>query len=81
MKRGNRFTVWMSVSVVLMWYAQTCGAEDEQSKAAPPGARMLITRFEVKDNALEIGFKIRNDADHNIWICDSTYLKVNGVTY
>ena len=30
-----------------------------------------LTKFEVTDVNLELGWKIRNISDHNIWICDS----------
>jgi hypothetical protein len=32
---------------------------------------IIITKFQVNDQALELGLKIINDTDHDIWICDS----------
>jgi len=29
-----------------------------------------LTRLEITDSSLELGYKVRNDSDHEIWVCD-----------
>jgi urease beta subunit len=31
---------------------------------------IVLTKFEVNDKALELSYKIKNDSDHDIWVCD-----------
>jgi hypothetical protein len=40
--------------------------EEEQSAVS-----MELTHFEITDANLELGWKIRNNTDHDVWICDS----------
>ena len=32
---------------------------------------MTITKFHVDDQTLELGWKIVNNSDHDVWVCDS----------
>jgi len=41
--------------------------EDEKELA---GVTMEIARFDVNDANLELSYKIKNNTDHDVWICD-----------
>ncbi len=47
-------------------------AEGEDMSNGEEGAKVniVLTRFDVNDTRLEAGWKIRNDTDHEVWICD-----------
>ncbi|MBN1362386.1 MAG: hypothetical protein JW993_17455 [Sedimentisphaerales bacterium] len=32
--------------------------------------RIALTKFDVTDTSLELSWRIRNDTDHDVWICD-----------
>ncbi|MHC4511343.1 MAG: Hint domain-containing protein [Planctomycetota bacterium] len=36
-----------------------------------PGVTMALTRLDVNDTNLELSYKIKNNTDHNVWICDN----------
>ena len=33
--------------------------------------KIVLTKFDVNDQSLELNYKIKNDSDHDVWICDS----------
>jgi len=45
--------------------------EPSQSKTEPAGVKMALTGFDVNDTTLELSYKIKNNTDHDVWICDS----------
>lgn len=51
-----------------------CNHYDETH--AEPGLTLMLTKFEVTEQRLELQYKTKNNTDHDIWLCDS----VNVVT-
>jgi hypothetical protein len=47
------------------------------SETEPAGITTVLTKFDVNDTILELGFKIINNTDHDIWVCDG-YERSNG---
>jgi hypothetical protein len=45
--------------------------EPTPSETEPAGVTTVFTKFDVNDTNLELGFKIINNTDHDVWICDS----------
>jgi hypothetical protein len=44
--------------------------EPTPSETEPYGVTTVLTKFDVNDTKLELGFKIINNTDHDVWICD-----------
>jgi hypothetical protein len=44
--------------------------EPTQSETEPAGVTMALTSFDVNDTILELSYKIKNNSDHDVWICD-----------
>jgi hypothetical protein len=42
-----------------------------QNETKPVGVTMALTGFEVNDTKLELSYKIKNNTDHDVWICES----------
>jgi hypothetical protein len=45
--------------------------EPPQGETEPAGVTMALTGFDVNDTKLELSWKIKNDSDHDVWICES----------
>jgi len=56
--------------LLLTWCAQAQCPDLANGQNEAPGVKMTLTKFEVSDTTLELGFEITNDSDHNIWICN-----------
>jgi len=41
---------------------------DDQKESA---VTIVLTKFDVNDQSLELNYKIKNDSDHDVWVCDS----------
>jgi hypothetical protein len=56
---------------LLFLFARGIQAENEfdMDIEDEPTVSILITKFDVNDTTLELSWKIRNDTDHDIWIC------------
>jgi len=48
----------------------------EQNDAEP--VMIVLTKLEVTDKTLELGYKIKNTSDHDVWVCDSLNLCCEG---
>ena len=50
-------------------------AQDPNDPNNPEQAavKIVLTKFDVNDTRLELGWKITNNTDHNVWICDSLH--------
>lgn len=42
-----------------------------QNETEPTGVTMALTGLDVNDTKLELGWKIMNKSDHDVWICDN----------
>jgi len=45
--------------------------EPPQSETEPAGVTMALTGLDVNDTKIELGWKITNESDHEVWICES----------
>jgi hypothetical protein len=50
--------------------ANTLGT-DASRVEGDTAVKILLTKFDVNDTKLELGWKIKNDTDHDVWICAS----------
>jgi len=58
--------------VALAFAASAQAGETNEPKAEErPSVSMYLTRFDVNDHDVQLSWKIRNDSDHDIWVCDS----------
>jgi hypothetical protein len=48
-----------------------CWGEPPLSETEPAGVTMALTGLDVNDTKLELSYKIKNNTDHDVWICDS----------
>jgi hypothetical protein len=48
-------------------HAKSVIDEEAKNKAGTP---LILTELDVGDKTLELSWEIRNDSDHDIWICD-----------
>ena len=48
---------------------QYCTRYDETQEES--GLRLMLTKYEVTGQRLELQYKTRNNTDHDIWLCDS----------
>jgi hypothetical protein len=56
-------------------YTGTSAAnEPTQTETEPGGVIMALTGFDVNDTKLELSWKIKNNTDHDVWICDDVYV-------
>jgi len=45
--------------------------DDVDSIEGTAGARIILTKFTITDKALQLEYEIKNDSDHEIWVCQS----------
>jgi hypothetical protein len=43
------------------------------NQTEPAGVTTVLTKFDVNDTKLELGWKIINNTDHDVWICDGLH--------
>ena len=58
----------LCVSLAIYTQAESGDYPDEEKEA---GVTIVLTKFDVNDTSLELGWKIKNDTDHDVWICAS----------
>jgi len=51
---------------------QDDGDSDDQNYME--AVMIVLTKLEVTDKALELGYKIKNGSDHDVWVCDYIWL-------
>jgi hypothetical protein len=70
----NTFISLVTAVALCVALAETTQAEEETDVLAALGdatVKIILTKLEVNDQSLELGWKIRNNTDHDVWICDS----------
>ncbi len=77
MKRYAGIMAMVAVCIVSTWSRQAQAMEELISEQDAM-ARIYLTKFDVNDTRLELGWKIKNDTDHDVWICAS--LRAGGST-
>jgi hypothetical protein len=61
----------LTVCVLLAWYAQAGNEDDLDSSDEEPDVTIVLAKLDVNDTTLELCYKIKNNSDHDVWICDS----------
>jgi hypothetical protein len=63
----DRYILFIAMIVVLVSAVSSDVLADELSS----DVSITITKFQVNDQALELGWKIINGSDHDVWICET----------
>jgi len=66
---------------VLLAMCQKAVSGDISADEQNSDVSLTITKFQVNDQTLELTYKIRNDSDHDVWICDSVNINSNRLDY
>ena len=75
---GSEQVLRATIDGVSIPYGEVSSADEPpQSETEPAGVTMALTGLDVNDQTLELRWKIKNESDHEVWICDS--MKVLGV--
>ncbi|MHC4371384.1 MAG: hypothetical protein ACYSW8_27540, partial [Planctomycetota bacterium] len=62
----------LALAICVLFSVSLAAQSDEIAEAQQPTSPTItITRFEVDDQILELNWTIRNDTDHEVWICES----------
>jgi len=72
----NRYILFIAlmVSVLLVMFPQSLyghDGEDVTDQNDVDSVIIAMTRLDVNDTNLELSYKIKNNTDHDVWICDS----------
>lgn len=70
MDRYKIFIMALSLCVLLAGRIQAEDANDVDGQDET-AVRIVLTKFDVNDQSLDLGWKIKNSSDHDIWVCDS----------
>ena len=72
MRKYMKSIILIMFCMVQISYVQ---AQDPNDPNNPEQAavKIVLTKFDVNDTRLELGWKITNNTDHNVWICDSLH--------
>jgi len=70
MDRMIRLVVVLPLFVLLIWCPRAPCPDNLEGNVETPGAKIVLTKFEVTDTSLDFSFQITNVSNHNIWICD-----------
>jgi hypothetical protein len=70
MRKFKVLIITLTICVLLASYTKSDSMEDPNSKEIKDVA-ILLTNLDVNDTTLELSYKIKNNADHDVWICDS----------
>jgi hypothetical protein len=65
-------TIVVTISLMLASGAAR-GSADAFDAGEAPAVKIALTKFAVSDAALELSWRIRNDTDHDVWICDRLF--------
>ena len=60
----------LTLCVFLPRFAQA-ESGDDPNNVNEKVVTIALTKFDVNDTALELGYKVTNNTDHDVWICDS----------
>ena len=64
MDRSVSLVLVLPLCFLLIWCS-----DGVQGKNEAPGAKVILTKFEITDTTLDLGFQIRNGSNHDVWIC------------
>ncbi|MHC4434086.1 MAG: Hint domain-containing protein [Planctomycetota bacterium] len=69
----NKSAILITALGLCVFFARFTAAQPPKDVNDPqgPGVTMALTRLDVNDTELELSYKIKNDTDHNVWICDN----------
>jgi len=69
--------ITLTICVLLASYTQSDNMEDPNNKEIKDVA-IILTNLDVNDTTLGLSYKIKNNTDHDVWICDivSMYSKM-----
>ena len=72
MNRNIIFITLMAGILSLMFQPSAWGqdGEDVVDQNDVNSVTIALTRFDVNDTTLELSYKIKNNTDHDVWICD-----------
>ena len=74
MKKCMKSIMALMLCVIWVSCAQAQDPNDPNNQEEAT-VKIVLTKFDVNDTRLELGWKIRNDSDHDVWICDSANLR------
>ncbi len=80
MKKFIVLIMAITVCVLLAGRAQADSVEDPNNKERK-NVTIELTKLDVNDTTLELGWKIKNNTDHDVWICDSIGSEINFEVY
>ena len=72
MKQSINLIITLTVCIFFASCAQAEIIDDSNVKDGT-AVTIVLNKFEVTDANLELGWKIQNNSDHEIWICESLY--------
>ena len=82
----NRYILFIAlvVGVLLVMFPQSSYGQDgddvtDQNDVDP--VTIALTHMDVNDTNLELSYKIKNNTDHDVWICDSVSKQSNSEIY
>ncbi len=74
MSRNICLMLALTICVFSSSCAQAESAADPNNKEGKV-ATIELTKLDVNDTNLELSYKIRNNTDHNVWICDNVSVR------
>ncbi len=78
MNRSKSLILTLTLWISLMMCPQVeCGQDGTEET----GVTIELTKLDVNDTTLELSYKIKNDTDHDVWICDSVSKQSNSEIY
>jgi len=70
----NRYVLFIALTVgILPLICPKAAFGEASANEQNSGVSMTITKFQVNDQTLELGWKIINNSDHDVWICDGLH--------
>ena len=72
MKRYIGLILALTLCVFSPMFAQA-DSGDDPNKEEKKVVTIELTKLDVNDTTLELSYKIKNNTDHDVWICDDAY--------
>ena len=70
----------LTLCVFFLKFAQA-ESGDDPNNVEEKVVTIELTKLDVNDTTLELGYKIKNNTDHDVWICDSVSMQLNYEIY
>lgn len=70
MRKFKILIITLTAYVLLASYTKSDSMEDPNSQEIKD-VTIILTNLDVNDTTLELSYKIKNNTDHDVWICDS----------